>query len=177
MYDLTERLKEEFTIAPLWQKVFLLSLLSVLIFGCTLFPLFHFSLQRIRVLDTQRHDAYSQLHSAQVLLQDEKVIIKNYNELKERLSPELSVKNKIQTLVQTSLDRHAVRVYELNWAQQWQKDYRGLAIAEVAIKARVLEKDIQPLLDELLTPAYSRADALQYLDSVLTAKIHYLVHY
>ena len=177
MHNLTEYLKNEFTIAPLWQKVLLLSLLSILIFICTLLPLFQFSAQRILALNSQRDEAYSQLHSAQILMQDEKIIIKNYNALKESLSPELSTKNKIQALVKTALDKHAVRVYELDWGQQWQKDYRGLAIAEVNIKTRVTEKEIQPLLDELLAPAYSRADALQYLDSVLTAKIHYLVQY
>lgn len=177
MSNLLEHLKEEFISAPLWQKVVLLALLAVLVFYFTLFPLFHFSFQYIRTLESRRDSVSGRLRYARNLMQDEQVLIKSYNDLKQKLARELSTKNTLQDLVRPALDKNAVRVYELTWGQQWQKDYNGLAIIEVNINARVLEKDIQALLDELLAPAYSRAESLNYLDNVLTAKIHYLVRY
>ena len=76
MNNLLEYLKVEFTNAPLWQKVFLLSLLAIMVFYFTLFPLFHFSWRHTRSLEIQRSDISSQLRSAKILMQDEKVIIK-----------------------------------------------------------------------------------------------------
>ncbi|MDR2431902.1 MAG: hypothetical protein LBD99_06620 [Candidatus Margulisbacteria bacterium] len=169
-----ERLREEFAAAPLWQKIVLPGLAALLVFYFTLYPLFSFSARRLAALEKRRAVLSAELRLARSLIEDEKVLLAKYNELKRALAAELSPRQTIAGLVQNALGKNAVRVYELT--DSYASDYGG-AVAEltVRISARVLARDLQPLLDGLLAPAYSRAEQLNYQDNVLTAEFCYLV--
>ena len=177
MYNLWERLQQEFKAAPRWQKIFLILLLFGVLTYLALYPLWHFSDKQVRALYNKRDILSADLRAAQVLLQDDKVIINKYNTLKTKIAAELYARNDLQALVREAIQKNAVRLYELNWASTWTKDYTGIAETEVFINMRIEEQNLRQLLTALLAPAYSCIDTLNYQDNVLTIKLKYLVPY
>jgi len=175
--NLWERLQQEFRVAPRWQRMFL----TVLLFGAAaylaLYPLWYFSDNHVRGLSNRREALAARLRSARVLMQDEKVIIDKYNELKAKIAAELYARNDLQAIVREAVEKNSVRVFELNWSADWIKDYVGIGETEVFINVRIEERNLRPLLNALLAPAYSQIETLNYQDNVLRVQLKYLVPY
>lgn len=170
-------LQGEFESAPQWQKTFLIALGLILFAYLTLHPFGAFTNKQVRNLSAKNNALIAELSSAKILMQDEKVIIDHYNSLKADISAELYSRTRLQTIVRSAVQKYAVRVYEQNWAADWTQDYVGLAETEIALNLRVEERNLQPLMAELLAPAYSYAKTFNYKDNILIVNLRYLVPY
>jgi hypothetical protein len=155
--------------------------LTALLFGLvtylTLHPLWYISARQARELSARSDTLSVNLRMARALVQDEAIILDKYNMLKAEIAAGLYARNDLQDIVREAVQKNAVRVFELNWALDWIKDFVGIGETEVFINIRIEERNLQSLMTALLEPAYSYIDTLNFKDNVLTVRLRYLVPY
>lgn len=168
------RLKHDYRFAPLWQKLFLVLLLSLIFFFLVLRPLFLVSLQEIRILENERNRIDSLIQANKILIHDVSAINKNAQLVQENLRHKVLTLPQLKDTLTKTLRRHTVLVFQCDILDAQKLDYGMLAAVPVNIKVNVPTSRVDLLLRDVLSIGFGQIRSVEYAGQVLTMDLLYV---
>lgn len=134
MRNLFSYFQQEFKRSPLWQKIVLVVLLTVLFYSLAVTPGFRLTRQMIKSLDEERDQAFGRLQTARYIIEDEPAISRNYREAREYAGQKVFSKESCQKLITRIVKETIPRVQEVHFPEN-QQSLDGFRLITVQVKA------------------------------------------
>jgi hypothetical protein len=160
-------LKQEFHRAPLWQKVFLLILISFAIFYFAILPLFGLSKNILKELDETRDQHFRRLQAAIFLIEDSKIIASNFEQTSRFLAENAWQADSIEQYLKTFLTENSRQVYAISFPEEKQQKFDLLKVILLQARLRCSDKQAIKILNQLSSIKYCDILFIEYKDNIM----------
>ena len=171
MAAFVQRLLGECKQSPLWQKVFLVILLAVLVNQFLVVGFLKFSHNQLNDLDQERDQLFRQLQEAKFLLEDKEIIKDNYLAALNFFTRQIYTRRVFGAKLAGLLKKYTTKTYLYEYQKDLERNYLGIKEQQLTLKVRIRTSNLIPFVNALLTLKGVELKELDYGDNILSIKL------
>lgn len=168
-----ELIAKDFKNAPLWQKIVLLVLLGILFFhifvrsGLVLFS------KKIDQLDRQRDFLFKKMQTLNYLLEDEKVIRKNYKLTEQAVLGKLINEKEMKTVLYRIIVLRCQKILSLEFIKEPEQTYQYFDQKTLRVKAVLQPGKVAELISVFDQLPYLELKNIDYQNGLINFELKY----